>query len=272
MKKFLNKKLLFILALFLFFILINSKPSYASDIYQFDEEIYITDTTMYNYDYIQACIDAGQSPIDAAKNILDEYHSKYPETVLCSSSDLPNNAFVVRSIDEDAEGATTNHFYIVFNNGKAQKDTVSTYGTEVHMILSSEKYEDGSYSESCDFYFLRFDKAGFALSGSDVYKHTGDESVWLEAPYSYARNGYAELVASNFDVVSWNTGAVVFQPPTLRKATTLAPVIQREETQGTLQGVLTEIIQILPLIILVLVSFLGLRKALKMLFAVLCRS
>jgi len=268
--KFLNKKILFIVALFLFFLLTNCKPTFAAQFYELVDEILVTDTTLYNYDYIQACLDAGQSPIDAVKKIVDEYHSKYPDTILCSSDDLPKNAFVVRCVHYgDTEDEKM--FYVIFNNGKAVKDDVGPMLTQCHMYLFSEIYEDGSRSETCDFYYLKFTKGGFSFGSEDVYSDTSG-SVSFQLPIVANNAGYAELVASNYDISSRDTGEVVFQLPTLREATTLVPVIQREKTVGTLQVTLKEIILILPLIIVVVVSFLGLRKALKILFRLLNRA
>ena len=63
MKKFLNKKILFIFALFLFFVFINCNPVSA-------EGVLITSET-YNKSFIDSHTDIGQSPFDAVGKIVD---------------------------------------------------------------------------------------------------------------------------------------------------------------------------------------------------------
>ena len=71
---------------------------------------------------------------------------------------------------------------------------------------------------------------------------------------------------SSFDIYD-NNGNLVFQvPPQVEEVQgILAPVVEKVEMSQTL----SEIVKLLPLIIVVVVSFLGLRKALQMLFKVL---
>lgn len=110
-------------------------------------------------------------------------------------------------------------------------------------------------------------KDGFTVS-RNIIKRNGNFTLGAD-------NKLISLVATNFDVygtTNYNDGELVFQLPTLKKTTTLAPVIQREKTKGTLQETLTEILVVLPLIIVVVVSLVGLRKALKMLSMLLRRS
>lgn len=84
---------------------------------------------------------------------------------------------------------------------------------------------------------------------------------------------YADIIASNHNIYNARDNSqLVFQLPEVEKTTALAPVIQTEKNKAVLQGVLKEIIQILPLIIVVVVSLVGLRKALKMLSQLLNRS
>lgn len=251
MKKFLNKKLLFILALFLFFILINFSTVRA-------ESVLVTSDT-YNKAFIDSYIDAGQSPRDAFKKIVDDYNELYPDVLSFTSADLPPYYVLYETY---FEGNLTYYNFIFSEYPLLYYDT--SYVGRLHLSfnhpegISSQKY----YTVS------DFTDGGFTFGSRDILSTDGRISSFTAGTNLYTPS----IIASNYDLIDQFDGTVFFQPPTLRKATTLAPVIQREKTKGTLQVVLTEIMQILPLIILVLVSFLGLRKALKMLFAVLRRS
>ena len=134
-----------------------------------------------------------------------------------------------------------------------------------------------SNSEEYFYYFLIAPGPLFSdsyFSDSHGYTFSGYDSVYC-FPICFVSDGFYanSIILSNHDIYSARfIDRLVFQEPETENGTTLAPVIQREKTKGTLQEVLVEIIQMLPLITVVLVSFLGLRKALKTLLIFLNQS
>ena len=111
-----------------------------------------------------------------------------------------------------------------------------------------------SYGDDCILYYVDYD---------------GNQASYVCTEYYYYD------FYSNFDILD-NNGNVVFQQPPLeeetpvveKQETTLAPIVEGMETKKTL----AEVVGILPLIIVVVVSLVGLRKALKMLLGVLHRA
>lgn len=143
---------------------------------------------------------------------------------------------------------------------------------------------------SCNYYTLldsntsgnvfniSFTKEGFYASSDIEYFSNESDSSFFALINQYYHCGVSEhtYIAANHDIKNTTNdepeGSVAFMEPVTKNGTTLAPVIQREKTKGTLQAVLKEIIAILPLILVVVVSLIGLRKALKMLSQLLHRS
>ncbi len=82
----------------------------------------------------------------------------------------------------------------------------------------------------------------------------------------------SEILFSTLDVYNkyGQEGEVFFQQTPLIIQTRLAPIVEKK--QGAMEMALKEIIAILPMILVVVVSFLGLRKALRMLSMLLHRS
>lgn len=258
MKKFLSRKILFIFSLFLFFILINSNSVHASS-------VLVTSDT-YNKAFIDSYIDAGQSPLDAFKKIVDHYNEVSPGTLQFTSEDLPPYYVIVDP--KDSNGNSIGYTFF-FSEYPLVYQANYYSNNDYYFVYTFPENEDGTIPETQKIYGAHgFNDGGFSFGDTFI----GETSGGRVSGGSYATY-QSTFIASNYDIVNQaDTSSVVFQQPTLGKATTLAPVIQREKTKGTLQVVLTEIIQILPLIIVVLVSFLGLRKALKMLSRLLNRS
>lgn len=73
--------------------------------------------------------------------------------------------------------------------------------------------------------------------------------------------GHIEVVGSNFDIMKTNDSSEIFFPKTPLRNGIVAQSVERVEMSQVLQ----EIITLLPLILVVMVSLVGLRKGLKML-------
>lgn len=143
---------------------------------------------------------------------------------------------------------------------------------------SCEYYTLLDSNTSGNVFKISFTKEGlYASSDVEYISNESDSSsmVMIQQQYHCGVSEHTYIVA-NHDIKNTTNnqaeGSVVFTEPVTKNGTALAPVIQREKTKGTLQVVLKEIIAILPLIIAVVVSLVGLRKALKMLFQLLRRS
>lgn len=81
----------------------------------------------------------------------------------------------------------------------------------------------------------------------------------------YQSNGETQdFIASNYDVIKTGSNEVFFKPP----QGILAPVV----AQVTMGKVLQEILGILPIMIIILVGLIGLRKGLALLFRILRQS
>ena len=88
--------------------------------------------------------------------------------------------------------------------------------------------------------------------------------VWCNRAITDRTNGNFSIYYSTLDIYN-NSGNVVFHAPPV---TTLAEVLTLEEGRKTI----VEIVALLPLILVVVVSFLGLRKALNWLLTLLRHS
>lgn len=90
------------------------------------------------------------------------------------------------------------------------------------------------------------------------------KDVWCNRAITNRTNGNYSIYYSTLDIYN-NSGDVVFRKPPV---TTLAEVLTLEEGRKTI----VEIVGLLPLILVVVVSFLGLRKALNWLLTLLRHS
>lgn len=262
MKKFLNKKILFILSLFLFFLFLNTSSSFA---YSIDTDFALSPN--YNIDWINSYLDLNQDPTAGIKAMIDSHQDYFNFT----SNDLGYYWILERFDYNDPDDGSSKYSYLFYFGEstiwiRSYLGTESSYWNTV-WINPDNRFsilitEDGFYSSP------NLDSVNGTLSSSsgkyfyyfDLYGDVYSRSVIL-ANHDIYREGYTS-----------ESDEPVFQLPELEKATILAPVIQREKTKGTLQVVLKEIIKILPLIIVVVVSLVGLRKALKMLFQLLRQS
>lgn len=233
-----------------------------------NDSILVTSST-YNNSFIDAYIDAEQSPFDGFKKLIDRFNEEYPNTLKITSSDLPKYAILVKIPNGEKYS-----YKFYYSSEIFYMTEFST--TDMYFYLHYPQSDIGY-----DIYTVTLNEGGMTFDNIDFYNpFTGSNGLGSDEYWISSVAGSA-VIASTFDIydseygsdgVLTSNGSLVFQQPTLRRATTLAPVIQREKTKGILQEVLKEIIQILPLIIVVLVSLVGLRKALKMLFQVLRHS
>ena len=252
--KFKNK-LLFILFLFFFFMLINCKSSFGY--YEFNNDNFVV--ANYNTEWIESYLDLGMNPVDGIKNVLIDKHQDF---FSFNSSEL-GNYWVCEKITKD------DNYYYLFLICPGQIAVKAFYETHTVHTYITENLDSSEYK----YFSILFAKDGFYSDGNYLL----DSWCPVYFPDEFRFYGY-EFIVSNYDILDYssssaiNSGAILFTEPETKNGTTLAPVIQREKTKGTLQIVLMEIVQILPLIIVVVVSFLGLRKALKMLSQLLRRS
>lgn len=257
MKRFVNKKILFILGLFIFFILINCKSSFA-----YSSGDYVL-SSGYNSTWIEGYMDLNQNPIDGIKGLIDKHQDYFEFT----SADLGDYWVCEKRY---YEGTEEYFYFFLIAPGRL-------YASNPSKDMTS--YMFCSYDE-VQCYTISFVTNGFYGSSSLLDKTTSGLSVgsgYTQHFTAYTTNSWTDDVVpiflSNHDIYSArDTDKLVFHHPEVERGTTLAPVIQVEKKKGTLQVVLMEIILILPLIIVVVVSLVGLRKGLKMLFQLLHHS
>lgn len=258
MKKLLNNKLFLILALYLFFLFINIKPSFAAQEGFYD--LYVT-SEKYNKNFIDNYIEVEQSPFEALKEVVDYFKENYPDSFAISSNNLPKYAMLIKLEGSDSreDAITSDYLFVYSSKPMFMYDSTNTLNQTNAAVL----IEAGS-----DFFTCTFKDGGVGFQNSSIVEFSGS-NISL-TPYASHKlyNGSYSVLSSNFDVLNVDGVNTVFQQPTLGKVTTLAPVMNKVE----MTPVLEEIIMILPLIIVVVVSLVGLRKALKMLSQLLHRS
>lgn len=253
MKKFINKKILFIIGLFIFFIILNSKPSFA-----YDMETDFLLSSDYNNSWVESYLDLDMNFSDGVKALIDSHQDYFNIT----SNDLGRYWILMRFDYIDSTDGSSKYCYLY-------------YCSESEIFLyylnggQNELYQQSLWTVPGNRYSMLFTEDGFYgstnfLSDGTSNSDNGPQMFWFGLPVT-DNTETRTVIASNHDIYTKPQATLLFQQPTLKTATTLAPVIQREKMKGTLQVVLTEIIQILPLIIVVVVSLVGLRKALKML-------
>lgn len=116
------------------------------------------------------------------------------------------------------------------------------------------------------------------LNGDDnttlkLFKYTNDNWVEYGEQHSYSLPLGSEIINSCIDLLQYSeqftSGEDFFyQPPQIVTLGTLSPMVRKLE----MKGVLMEIIVILPIIIMILVGLVGLKKVLKTLFQALRHS
>lgn len=174
--------------------------------------------------------------------------------------------------------------------------TAFTYATEIDLpeypVPTAEYYEFYVYKSSGN-YFITNIYSNFPLNNLRVYKDTygvlisnnataykqtytlmdnawvivgGASQIYADTPLSVG--GGHDFIESSINIYQSSTGSEIFFPQTPQAIAILAPIVEGTETSKTL----AEVLGILPKILVVVVSFLGLRKALKMLSALLHRS
>ena len=149
-----------------------------------------------------------------------------------------------------------------------------------HYIIIAEKEEDMplylfcfnnslsiTHDESFDTYCFDDSITGKMFKyQNNTWEEYGEQGTYSLSAGSMVVNSCIDLLGYSNDFN--NPEGFFYKPLPLETQGTLAPVVHKVE----MQGVLKEILLIIPLIIVVVVSFLGLRKALKTLFQVLRRS
>lgn len=104
-------------------------------------------------------------------------------------------------------------------------------------------------------------------SGSGVYRV--DSTLDLSSNFSNTVKNISNysFISANFDVINSSTGEVLYSLPK-GNPEILAPIMENAGTEKTL----SEVVGILPIILVVIISFLGIRKALKFISTLLRRS
>lgn len=97
---------------------------------------------------------------------------------------------------------------------------------------------------------------------SSWYYYNGTSWIFQNGGTGAVFNGDLTMLVSTIDIYNYGTDELFFRLPPL---SSLAKVVEETETERTLQ----QIVAIIPMILVVVVCFLGLRKALRMLSGLL---
>lgn len=178
---------------------------------------------------------------------------------------IVNNSFATDTAYPDISFTYNDVTYVVSNPAKFSNDFAKKYC----IFLSSDGSMSFAYSVDDNATFIGYkdvNNLDKVETGGKFYFGNIVNNEWVYSGYVPTGGFYESkgiLVYSNQDVIHDKEGNVFFQvaPPIL------ARVVEQVEMKVTMR----EIIQILPLIIVVVVSLVGLRKALQMLLRLLRR-
>ena len=144
--------------------------------------------------------------------------------------------------------------YFIYKNNSSGVVTLYVSGGDIEfsIVCDNDKkyiYAPGNSDNPVVFLTYQYN------SSDDVFSHYSDG----------ASSGYRTFVdvtvlASNYDVLDQN-GKVVFQKTPVGVQPTLAPIVQQVPLEETIK----EIVGILPIVLIILVGLIGLRKALALL-------
>lgn len=150
MKKFFNKKMIFIFVLFLGLLFINNNLVFASvsittastnwiDTSVSNNETVLITSSTYNTAYIDSYLDLEQSPFDAFKLIIDYYNEQYPDVLNYTSSDLPEYYALFTAPDDDEECGYS--YFFLFSSKSFKRDTNLYAGQFSCSFVSSDSDE-----------------------------------------------------------------------------------------------------------------------------------
>lgn len=191
----------------------------------------------------------------------------------CFASDATVETINIDEWDFSYEVSNPNNYYYFF---VFYKNNDSEY-CGIHYLLSTEPFICTEFKNG--FYYFKTD--GFVASGSSL-KPFNTVKTSLDSLFSQSLNYVSENASvsahSDFDMTTYRvnfdvkdtSGNVVFPkaPQEEQVELTLLPVVEQVEMKGILQ----EILEILPIVMIVVVSYLALRKALSLLFQLLHQS
>lgn len=148
------------------------------------------------------------------------------------------------------ENNLSKKYYFIITQG----DEKFSNKEEFIIVFSDSPSFRDNYFEDCDLLAFWFDMGSTSIRQTKSFTNANMLFDNLKIYYTNYSN----------DTIKAVTNPSFFQTPT----GVLAPELQAVEMMGVLQ----EIVELLPLILVVVVSFLGLRKALKMLSTLLHQS
>lgn len=213
-------------------------------------------TTKYNSSYI----DNSDDPISAIHSFID---NKVANNINYTSEDLPPYQLIYKT----TIGSNIYYTFLAVTHPVLY----SSDSTESLLKLYYSSVSTISYS----YVQITFRPTEVSISEDLLTYSDKDDSNGYAVDFAYSSSGSMSLFASNYDIYDENNELVFPQPPVEeetpveeKQEITLAPIVEEVETEKTLM----EVVGILPLIIVVVVSLVGLRKALKILLTVLKRA
>lgn len=187
-----------------------------------------------------------------------------------SSFNYNDNTFLITHYPDDG-----NQYHIIFMGFESNKNILFTSSSP--MYCSKENSVSGSLNRvigsDLKEYYFSYSSEDHIITD---FKYVTDRFHNDNPLQSGCYNGYKPVYLrfADFDYTVVETGEVLFQhaPQTEteveQKQTILAPIVDQKETDKTLQ----QILGILPIVIVVIISLIGLRKALRFLLTQLRQS
>lgn len=180
-------------------------------------------------------------------------------------------ASIVQSYYKDElAGYVPVFYYTTDSNGPALLFLPDTYSSDTISVASYGG--DGNSIDFCvehkNLYVFTFDKTNCYLKPT-MWK---DSNYWMTVPYGLTKDNISNRILQSYKTILAVDGTtVLFQQGTLVSPNPTLPTPSGSNTlstmfnsnSGMLNGVLQEIVKLLPILLPVLVTFIAIRKGLK---------
>lgn len=201
------------------------------------------------------------SSVFANATYEDEEYFYYPEGVVPSNMTSDAGKY---NCDKVLLKINDIYYMMFFCSSTYSHGTNKLYITSNGRIAGS-KIADGELITVRKYNFDTQKWSYYSYGGGNYYEYSSNGVTSLLANY--------EIISSSTDVYTDNTYSTIFfqKPPQVveeEQTLTLRQIMEKEQQE---KKTIQEIVGLLPLILVVVVSFLGLRKALKMLLTLLRR-
>ena len=196
--------------------------------------------------------------------------------VPCSCLDtgsLPEGIGECLNNDEDfdksfLENLYNSNYYILTTNPSINGYTLWFSSEPINFycfknFYNNYMYSIGTTSSEVNFYEITF----FSEDIINFDYTTSSTSIVHEGGKSISRSpNYTSFIQGNYDIVDSESGEIYYTVPTV-------PTVLEVATKGvTLDGVLSEVVNLLPVVLIVVVGLIGIRKGIRFIKSNLIKS